>query len=215
MERDHAFTAGEYYHIYCHAVDGLMLFRNERDYVRFVNLMFAANGNNELPRLDRYLDLSLTWDIISGKVNVGNPFVEICCFCLMPTHFHLLLHELKDGNISKYLHKTQTSHSKYVNLKYDRRGHVFESRFHSRHIDDNDYLLNASVYLHKNSKDLKRWVGREIEYPWSTYQDFTAKNRWQHLIKPNIILSQFQNGKDYQRFVEENYESAVAQYSMT
>jgi putative transposase len=211
MERSHSFIAGEYYHIYCHAVDSLLLFQGERDYERFLALLFAANSMNSIPRLDRSHKLSFIQDIFLGQIDIGKPLIEIICFCLMPTHFHLLLRELQDSNISKYLHKVQTSHSKYINLKYDRRGHVFESRFHSRHINNNDYLLNISVYIHKNSKDLKGWTGREIEYPWSTYQDFVVENRWQHLIKPDIILDQFKNGKDYHHFVEENYATQVTQ----
>ena len=125
----------------------------------------------------------------------------------MPTHFHLLLKETKDGNISKYLHRILVSHSKYINIKYERRGHLFESKFNSKHIDTNDYLLILSSYIHKNSKDLPSWKNKEDEYPWSSYQDFVHNNRWGNLLKKDIITHQFKNKKEYKKFVKENYQN--------
>ncbi|MEK7575533.1 MAG: transposase [Patescibacteria group bacterium] len=204
--RSHNFIEGEFYHIYVHGIGGLKIFQEEKDYKRFLTLLFSANGINIIPRLDRKIDLNLVWDIINNKINLGNPLVDIVCFSLMPTHFHLLLRERKDGNISKYLHKILVSHSKYFNIKYERRGHLFESNFHSRHIDNNDYFLVTSCYIHKNSKDLPGWKNKEDKYPWSSYQDFISENRWQHLLKKDIIDSQFKNSKEYKNFIEEHYK---------
>ncbi len=204
-----SFIVGEFYHIYVHSIADYRIFPNEKDYQRFLTLIFSANSANSIPRLDRSVDLNLVWDIIAGKINLGKPLVDIICFCLMPTHFHLLIKENLDGNISKYLHKILVSHAKYINLKYERRGHLFESNFHSRHINDNNYLLKVSSYIHKNPKDLKHWKNRENFYPWSSYQDYFSKNRWQHLLKKEIIENQFKNPQEYKNFVEENYEEVI------
>ncbi|MFH0803511.1 MAG: transposase [Candidatus Tagabacteria bacterium] len=204
--RPHNFVKGEFYHIYIHGISDFEIFPNKKDYQRFLTLLFSANGINSTPRLDRSIDLNLVWDIIAGKMKIGEPLVDIVCFCLMPTHFHLLVKERGDGNVSKYLHKILVSHAKYINLKYKKRGHLFESNFHSKHIDDNDYLLKISCYIHKNPKDLKSWKNKEHLYPWSSYQDYILENRWQHLLKKGIIEKQFKNLQEYKNFVEENYE---------
>lgn len=184
----------------------LKIFPKEKDYKRFLTLLFAANNEGQIPRLDRYDDLNLAWDIANAKIKLEKPLVDIVCFCLMPTHIHLLLKERRDGNITKYLHRILVSHSKYINIKYERRGHLFESKFNSKHIDTNDYLLILSSYIHKNPKDISNWKNKEYTYPWSSYQDFIGTNRWNHLLSKNIIIEQFENKKEYKKFVEENYQ---------
>jgi putative transposase len=131
--------------------------------------------------------------------------VDVICFCIMPTHFHLLLRARKSrdaGNVSNYIHKVLVSHSKYFNTRYERRGHLFESTFHSRHVDTNEYLVYLSRYLHKNPKDIKIWQGRESVYPWSSYQDYIGDNRWRSLLRPEIILKQYDNPREYREYVE-------------
>lgn len=201
--RKHNFVNGSYYHIYCHSVGDLALFKLDADYKRFLNVLFVANGKKDIPRLDRARDLNLVWDIRDGKVDIGESLVDIVCFCLMQNHFHFLLGEKEDGNISLFMHRILVSYAKYLNLKYERRGHVFESTFHSKFLKDNEYLLRASSYIHLNSKDIGSWNKKEHEYTWSTFQDYTGKNRWNKLIKQDIILSQFDNTNQYHNFVEE------------
>lgn len=204
--RSHNFIKDEFYHIYIHSVGDLKIFPKEKDYKRFLTLLFAANSEGQIPRLERHDGLNLAWDIANGKVKLEKPLVDIICFCLMPTHLHLLLKERVDGNITKYLHRILVSHSKYINIKYERRGHLFESKFNSKHVDTNDYLLILSSYIHKNPKDISNWKNKEDAYPWSSYQDFIQDNRWNHLLSKNIIIEQFKNKKEYKEFVEENYQ---------
>lgn len=204
-DRNHKFVEGEFYHIYAHSTGDVKIFESSRDCQRFLTLLFAANSNKPIPRLDRTIDLSLAWDIRDGRIDLGEPLVDIICFCLMPTHFHLLLMEKGNSNISKYLHRVLTSQSKYFNLKYDRRGHLFESKFHSKHIDENNYLLRLSSYIHNNPKKIPQWKNKEENYPWSSYQDFVSENRWGKLIQKNIIDDQFKNKKEYAKFMKEHY----------
>lgn len=202
--RSHSFVEGNFYHIYAHSVGDLKIFRQEKDYTRFLSLLFSANNDNSLPRLDRQNDLNLVWDIRDGKIDFQEPLVDIVCFCLMPTHFHLLLGERGNANISKYLHRVLVSHSKYFNLKYKRRGHLFESKFHSKYIQDDNYLLVVSSYIHKNAKDLPGWKSKEDQYFWSSYQDYILENRWGKLLNKEIIEGQL-SGQVYKNFVEDHY----------
>ena len=209
--RSHSFVPGNFYHIYVHGVADFSIFKQAKDYNRFLSTLFCSNGNRPIPRLDLKNDyLSLAWDVRDGKIDIGKPLVGIVTFSLMPTHVHLLLEEKTDGGISAYLHKILTSHAKYFNLKYDRRGHVFESRFNSRHIDNNRYLLYVSRYIHRNHDKLNNWSHRLESYPWSSYQDFVHSNRWGRLLNIESIILQFANPGEYNEYVdsnlEENYE---------
>ena len=177
----------------------MALFQGTNDFERFVSTMFLANSESSIPRFWRPINLpNSVWE-----VEVGLPLVRIVNFCVMNTHFHLTLGEIRDGNISRYMHKLLVSYAKYFNKKYERRGHVFESQFHSRHLDTNEYLLRASSYIHLNPHKIGQWQNNEVSYPWSSYQDYAVKNRWGDRLQPEIILSQFDSSADYQRFTEE------------
>lgn len=205
--RKHQFVKGEYYHIYVHAVGDFLLCKEDKEYQRFLAALFAANGIKSMPRLDRLpaSDLNSVWGIKDGKKDADIPLIDIVSFSIMPNHLHFLLGERANGNISLFMHKILVSHAKYLNKKYERRGHVFESKFHSRHIGDNEYLLKASAYIHLNPKDLPQWHKKEHKYPWSSFQDYVSENRWGGLLATDIILEQFNLDKDgYRKFVEES-----------
>lgn len=203
--RPHAFVKGEFYHVYAHAIEGRNLFNNEDDYQRFIVAMFCANSSLPMPRIDQNSYPNLVWEIKDGNLDIGGSLVDIVSFCLMPTHIHLILCERGEGNISVFMHKLQVSFSKYYNIKYERRGHLFERSFNSKHIEDNDYLLSVSCYIHGNPGKITNWAGLEHNYPWSSYQDFIRDNRWGNLLSRDIILSQFNNQREYQEFFKQNY----------
>lgn len=202
--RKHRFVEDNFYHIYIHSVGDMLLFRTQYEYDRFLLAMFLANGEISVPRLDRSIDPNLVWVTETGK-----PLVKIVNFCVMSNHFHLTLGEISEGNISRYMHKLLVSWAKYINKKYDRRGHVFESSFHSRHLDTNEYLLRASSYIHLNPHKINEWQKQETIYPWSSYQDYVVKNRWGDRLQSDAVLLQFGGGADYQRFTEETRHEAI------
>lgn len=129
-------------------------------------------------------------------------FVELVSFTFMPNHFHFVVHELKEGGISKYMQRMQDSHTKYFNTKYGKSGHLFQGAFQSVHIKDNRQLLHLSAYIHRNSRELKQWKNKEHQFFWSSYQDYVRENRWGELLKPEIIIGQFSSTNEYKEFVE-------------
>src|SRR3989344_2069962 len=176
------FIDGEFYHIYVHAAPNLILFKDNNDYIRFLNTLFFGNTENSIQRLDRKVDLISIQELKNGKIDIGTPLVGITCFCLMSNHLHFILEEKAEGNISIFMHRILTSFSKYINLRNERRGHVFESKFHSKHLEDNRYLLRASSYVHLNPKDLSQWNKKEHLFQWSSFQDYIGENRWGNLL---------------------------------
>ena len=121
----------------------------------------------------------------------------------MPNHFHLILKETKEGGISKFMQRLADAYAKYFNSRYDRTGHLFGGRFQSVHVNRNAYLNYLSAYVHLNPKELLKWKRREIDYPWSSFQDFVFENRWGDFLSTEILLGQFKDGKEYKSFVEE------------
>jgi putative transposase len=128
--------------------------------------------------------------------------VEIVAYCLMPNHFHLVLKEEQEGGVSKYMSRIQNSYTKYVNTKYDRSGHLFEGPYKSVHVQSDDQLIYLSAYVHKNPIDIHDWRENLNQYPWSSFQDYIYENRWGKLLNNDIVMHQFDNGKDYEEYVK-------------
>ena len=103
----------------------------------------------------------------------------------MPNHFHLLLHESVDGGISKFMSKILTGYTMYFNLKYKRKGRLFESTFQARHANTDEYLKYLLSYIHLNPvkliqsdwkdvgiKDLDKVSTYLGNYNYSSYGDY-------------------------------------------
>jgi len=122
----------------------------------------------------------------------------------MPNHYHFILRELAEGGIARYMQRVGDAYTKYFHAKYKQSGHMFQGRYRTIHIQDNEQLTHLSAYIHRNPRELKAWKGREAEYPWSSYQDYVKENRWGGLLAQEIILDQFEGTKqsNYADFVK-------------
>lgn len=94
---------------------------------------------------------------------------EIYAYCLMSNHVHLLIKD-NQGNISKAMQSFAVAYSAYFNKKYDRVGHLFQNRFHSRCVENESYLLNVQRYIHRNPE--KAGISKTEEYKWSSYKEY-------------------------------------------
>ena len=168
--RKQPFIKGEFYHVYAHAVGDMDLFRSDADYLRFLTTLFVANGKRDISHLDRFYDRNLVSDIRDGKVNIGEQVIDIAGFCFMPNHFHLLLREIKDGNI--------------------------ERTFDAKYLNNDNYIMRVLAYIHLNPKDLNVWKRKEHKYPWSSFQDYAAENRWGKLLGTDFALDYFDSDKN-------------------
>lgn len=205
MLRPSPIIQGEYYHILGRGNNKENIFINDRDYIRFLFLILYFQSPTSFENISRIVDAYIKqgrFAINPDTVNeiLRKRFVNLIGFALMPNHYHLIVYERKAGGISRYMQRILNSSTKYFNLKYERVGHLFQGPYKSVHVEDNDQLLHLSSYLHLNPKDLNKWRSKEIEYPWSSFQDYAHKNRWGRLLATDIIMNQFDDGKEYEEF---------------
>ena len=76
--------------------------------------------------------------------------VEIVAYCLMPTHPHFILEELKKGGIAKFIGNTLNSYARYFNLKHKRKGPLWEGRSKKVLVKTDEQLLHLTRYVHLN-----------------------------------------------------------------
>lgn len=213
------FISGEYYHIYSRTILNSPEFKDNRNSERLAHAFLIANSTKSSEAflfLRNNKDAPVEYAIEIAKK--GEKLVDVLCYCIMPDHYHLLIRELKDNNISNFIRKCNISISKYVNTKNDRRGPLFESRFNSKHIDTNEYLLHLSLYIHLNPLDfisgrewrenkLKDWTNAKkklLDYPWSSLRAYLDANYKDQIVSDTeIIVNQFDGGKDYEEFLKD------------
>jgi putative transposase len=194
----------EHYHIFNRGVTKQVIFHDTKDYYRFLFLILYfqspivfKNINELIPQFMQHRVLQkLALEIIKKRT------VELVAFCLMPNHFHLILKESEEGGISAYMQRVLNAYSKYYNTKYQKSGHVFQGPYRAVHVEDNEQLLHLSAYIHRNPREMVKWLNKEDQYQWSSCSDFVKENRWGNLLVPEIILEQFENREEYRKFMK-------------
>lgn len=219
MRRKEIFAQEEYYHVYGRTILGIPEFEDYKNANRLIRAFLIANSTNSS---EAFLFLKNNKNAtISDLVDIikqGEKLVNILCYCIMPNHYHLVLQELQEGGISDFIKKCNTSIANYINKKQDRRGPLFESRFKAKHIDNNEYLLHLSLYIHLNPLDiisgkswregkLKNWKEAKkklLAYPYSSLKSFLEEKNYDLIISgAEIIAEQFDSKKDYELFLQQ------------
>lgn len=190
MARKKTFAEGEYYHIYNRGVEKRDIYLNKADYERFIALLYLCNTAENL----RLRDFPIySEEVFSIRRQAS--LVDICAYCLMPNHFHLLLKEKKEGGISAFIQRLSTAYAMYFNALNDRTGSLFQGPFKSKHADEDQYLKYLISYIHLNPIKLIEPTWRETgisdrkkaeqylnEYKYSSYRDFNGIQRPQNSI---------------------------------
>ena len=184
MTRKINLAPGEFYHIYNRGTDKRDVFNNDYDYERFLSLLYIANGS--IP-VDLKLQGSTLYKIL--EIDRGNNLVEICAYCLMPNHFHLIIREKNEGGISKFMQKLTTAYTMYFNKVCERDGSLFQGRFKAKHADSDNYLSYLIAYIHLNpvklidgswkEKGVQNMAQAEVflnKYRYSSYLDYSRNS---------------------------------------
>lgn len=114
---------------------------------------------------------------------------ELYSYCLMNNHFHLVIRE-KYESISTIMKRINVSYAYYFNKRYDRVGHVFQGRYRSEPIEDDNYLLAAVRYVHNNPVTVKI-IENIKDYKWSSYNQYLDLDNKAPIINRDLLLGIF------------------------
>jgi REP element-mobilizing transposase RayT len=99
---------------------------------------------------------------------------RVVCWCLMGTHFHLVI-EAEREQMSIAVHRLACLYAMYFNRRHGRRGHLFENRFSSWMIRDDEHLEATILYVLENP--VRAGLCRTLaEWQWSRPR---LERRWQ------------------------------------
>ena len=190
------FSNDNYYHIYNRGADKRQIFLDSSDYVRFIHYLYDFNDNKIIPNFSR--------DIEGGpasNIKLRDLLVEIISFCLMPNHFHLILKQVKDGGITKFMRKLSTGYVMYFNKRNKRSGVLFQGKFKAILIDNDEYLAHLSRYIHINPLEISN--SNLNNYRWSSYLDYVGIKNFPSVINKATINSLFPKEIDYRDFISQ------------
>src|SRR3989344_4890227 len=138
----------EHYHVLNRGSDKQTIFRDRRDWIRFLFLILHFQSPSiNFPQLGR----SVSHFVKTQSFDIDDEVLE---------------------KIAADRAVELGAYAKYFNTKYERVGHLFQGSYKSVHVGDNDQLLYLSAYIHRNPRELKDWKGKEFDYPWSSFQDY-------------------------------------------
>lgn len=194
-----SFATNNYYHAYNRGVEKRNIFVGKRDYQQF---LLTMDFYRKTPLPAKLSDFKRGLEKIK-KIENQIDLVQIFAYCLMPNHFHFLLRQITDNGITHFLRKFTNSYTRYFNTKHDRIGPLFQGTFKAKLIENDQYLLQVSKYIHRNPLKLNN--GNLHSYPYSSYMYYLSKDK-HPFCDTEFILSYFSKTNanlGYSSFVEE------------
>lgn len=190
-----------YYHIYNRGVAKQEIFRDNQDYgvfLRFLKEYLLPLDHPDLRALHK----------LAPRRNPTNcsSDVKLLVYCLMPNHFHLLLKNVTEKGLEKFMRAVGTNYAMYFNKRYERVGPLYQGVYRAVQVETDEQLVYLSKYIHTNPKKLMDTRVRPLyEYSYSSYQNY-LNQRHQGWLDTKEILSFFSNHiptLSYKSFIEE------------
>jgi putative transposase len=114
------------YHVLNRAVAGLPLFRKEADYEAFERIMTEAHGLHP---------------------------TRIVAWCLMQNHWHFVLWPREEGEVTAFMRWLTHTHAMRWHVAHGTvgRGHLYQGRFKSFPIQEDEHFLTVCRYVERNA----------------------------------------------------------------
>jgi REP-associated tyrosine transposase len=94
---------------------------------------------------------------------------RLLAYCLMPNHWHMVLWPRKDGEVTAFLRWLTLTHSQRLHAHRHTTGygHIYQGRFKSFPIEQDQSLLNVLRYVERNALQANL-VDQAQEWPWGS-----------------------------------------------
>jgi putative transposase len=221
---------GEIYHIVLRAVGDDVVFKNVKDYFRGIFSLYELNNLKSVTiwlrrqqrrrekaiekfmagsNFEKFLRGPTPQELSQESATAREKLVEILAFCFMTNHIHIIVRQLKENGISNFVKKVSGGYASYFNIKYSRKGHLF-NKFKAVHVKTDSQLRNALVYVWCNSVSLiepgfkKKGIRNASEkkvlefltekYRWSSFFDCIGTKNFPSVTDREFVL-EFMGGE--------------------
>ncbi len=153
-------------HVTCRGIERKEIFKSEDDYKELLSRLTKLAGAED---------------------------IKVYAFCLMPNHIHLLVRPLK-VTLSSFMSRLLTGYAIYFNRKHKRAGHLFQNRYKSYVVEEDNYLLELIRYIHLNPvrAGIVPDLTRLAIYPYTSYSTLMGRSNY-IFIDEAEVLTYFSN----------------------
>ena len=131
------------YHIMLRGINQQVIFEDCEDYSKFIETLETYKAVSEY---------------------------KVFAYCLMSNHIHILL-KVEKEDLDLIMKRIAGSYVYWYNWKYYRKGHLFQDRFKSEPVEDDEHFLTVLRYIHQNP--IKAGITKTIDdYKFSSYNDY-------------------------------------------
>jgi putative transposase len=176
--REAPFVPGLYYHIYNRGNNRQSIFFQPENYLYFLR----------------------------GVKKYIVPLAKVVAYCLMPTHYHMLVRiqtsgfsENSEVSVSHAMMRLSVSYTKAINKRFERVGSLFQGQFQAKPVQNYPHLLNLCAYIHANPvKD--GLVALPEDWIYSNYLEWLGQ-RDGTIVDQEFIQENFGSPAEYQTLV--------------
>lgn len=136
---------------------------------------------------------------------------DILCYCLMPNHFHFLIHipeQFNEMKLSGNLKICLSSYAKAINVQEKRSGSLFQQHTKFKCLTDttksSDYSLICFNYIHQNPL-ASQLVPKMEDWECSSFPDYIEKRNGT-LCNRNLALDMLGLPMNKNEFYKMSYE---------
>jgi len=169
---------GAIYHIIARGIDGTDIFTNDFDRNKYMAFLHKM---------------------------IKEYKILLFAFALMDNHVHLLI-KTENANLSKAMQFLNSSYAHWFNYKHIRKGHLFQDRYKSYHINNPRYLLSAASYINLNPVEAGLVHSSEPDsYRWSSFFYCKSYNKipsWLHI--PELLQLCEMHFDEFMEYIKTN-----------
>ena len=118
-------------------------------------------------------------------------------FCLMGTHYHLLL-TTPNGDVAAGMQRLNSLYAQTFNRRHGAAGHLFMGRYHSEFIQTDSHLLETTRYVALNPVRAGL-CERPEDWPWSSFAETIGKRPARPYVASDVLLALFADDPELAR----------------
>jgi hypothetical protein len=219
-------TTDSIVHVVKRGARGLPIARDIRDQKRFSHLLYYLNDEYR----DEYWERSIAGlEPFTRPAHwpEQRPLVKVLAWTLMSNHIHLVLKEIREGSLAKFMQKICGSMATHFNAKYHERGSLFQGAYRGRTVDlhGDEYLRYLAVYVMvKNPFELypgglKRAISNfDKAYAWATRYPYCSLSAYageeeSPILDKDIFGQLFPHPSDFKEFAKECMQNRLERVS--
>jgi len=207
---------------------GIDIFNNDSDRWRFLRILRYKNHNDSIRRWHNDIDgiadgACMPWPEDWSK---QDRLVHIGGYILMDNHYHLILQEVAEDGIPKFMKKLSNSYISYLQTKYDRDKRLFSGPYESKVVTGGNQLRKLFVYvLIKNN--FERYPGglqnaideymsafdHACWYDYSALKGLTG-GRVDDIVTDDLFFEYFDDVEEFKQFAHDqmkNYRTFLSE----